>query len=170
MTENIEGALSPRSTLTEAEKSFVHKVAAHYHDTDGMEWERGYVIGWVIINYPAKQSAGDIAKALDIPRAPVDWIADLLTPPGVLIREDIPGGDDYYITLNDSAWPVAVEHSFRKIPNFHSVMRHGLEVLRDEPAERLERLVRMEQLYGVISKELDGVFDIFDEHRKEQAG
>ncbi|XKK60757.1 hypothetical protein HFP71_34290 [Streptomyces sp. ARC32] len=67
MTEKIEGAISERSTLTEAEKSFVHKIAEHYHITDGMEWERGYVIGWLIINYPAKQSANEIAKALDIP-------------------------------------------------------------------------------------------------------
>jgi hypothetical protein len=165
MTKKIEGALSERSTLTEAEKSFVHKIAEHYHITDGMEWERGYVIGWMIINYPAKQSANDIAKTLDIPREPVDWIADLLTPPGVYTREDIPGTDDYYLTLNDGAWPNAVEHSFRRIPEFHSAVQHGLEVLKDQPEERLERLKRMEKLYGVISRKLEGVFDVFEEHR-----
>lgn len=169
MTEKTEGTISERSSLTEAEKSFVYKIAQHYHDTDGMEWERGFVIGWFIINYPAKQSADDIAKALDIPREPVDWIAGLLTPPGVLIREEIPGTDNYYLTLDDSAWPVAVEHSFRKIPDFHSAIRHGLEVLKDEPADRLQRLVRMEELYGVISRELEGVFEIFERKKKERS-
>ncbi|MEU9710105.1 hypothetical protein AB0E21_16095 [Streptomyces sp. NPDC047967] len=167
MTEKAEGAISERSTLTEAEKSFVHKIAEHYHITDGMEWERGYVIGWMIINYPAKQSADDIATTLDIPREPVDWIADLLTPPGVYTREEIPGTDDYYITLNDSAWPNAVEHSFRRIPEFHAAVVHGLEVLKDQPSKRLERLARMEELYGVISRKIEGVFDVFEEHRSK---
>ncbi|MGW0826405.1 hypothetical protein [Streptomyces sp. NPDC002845] len=167
MTENTEGVISERSTLTEAEKSFVYKIAEHYHITDGMEWERGYVIGWMIVCFPAKQSADDIAKALDIPREPVDWIADLLTPPGVYTREEIPGTDNYYITLNDAAWPNAVEHSFRRIPEFHTAVQHGLEVLKDQPEERVERLRRMEELYGVISRKLEGVFDVFDAHREK---
>ncbi|XKK60756.1 hypothetical protein HFP71_34285 [Streptomyces sp. ARC32] len=99
----------------------------------------------------------------------MDWIADLLTPPGVYSREEIPGADDYYITLNDGAWPNAVEHSFRRIPEFHSAVQHGLEVLKDQPEERLERLKRMENLYGVISRKLEGVFDVFEEHRNSAA-
>lgn len=167
MTEKNEGVISERSTLTEAEKSFVQKIAQHYHTTDGMEWERGYVIGWMIINYPAKQSADDIAKTLDIPREPVDWIVDLLTPPGVYTREAIPGTDDYYVTLNDGAWPNAVEHSFRRIPEFHAAVQHGIEVLKDQPDERLERLKRMEELYGVLTRKLEGVFDAFEAHRNK---
>lgn len=170
MSEKIEGALSERSTLSDAEKSFVHKIAEHYHITDGMEWERGYVIGWLIINFPAKQSANEIARALDIPREPVDWVADLLTPPDVYTREQIPGTDDYYLTLNDGSWPNAVEHSFRRIPEFHAAIQHGLEVLQDQPEERLGRLRRMETLYGVLSSNLKGVFEAFEQHRRSATG
>lgn len=169
MTEKTEGAISERSTLTEAEKSFVHKIAENYL-ADGMQLEHGYVIGWMMICSPAKQSASQIAAALDIPREPVDWVAGLLTPAGVFTREEIAGGDDYYLTIDEAAWPNVLERSFRQIPAFYLTFQQGMEMFKDEPEERTERLRRMEELYGVLSQKMEGVFDAFEAHRTRAAG
>ncbi|MFE0801583.1 hypothetical protein [Streptomyces sp. NPDC058812] len=148
--------------LTEGERSFVHKVAQHYRNTDNMAWNYGYVFGYLMICTPVRQRAGQIAEALGVTRDDVDHVAKLLVTPGVFERRDEPGTDDYWMWLPEGNWPKAVRYSLVNMPRFHAVLERGLEVLADAPPERRERIATLEHLYRHLAVEIPAVFDRFE--------
>jgi DNA-binding MarR family transcriptional regulator len=135
-----------------AEREFVRRIGLYY-EKDGMAADRGEVIGWLVISDPPRQSASEIVTKLGISRETVDRVADQLVPAGFLSREDI-SDDDYYLTLQDSAWPAVVQHTFASFPRFHQVMRDGLAALSGEDPRRLARLSNMERLFDYLAREL----------------
>jgi DNA-binding MarR family transcriptional regulator len=136
-----------------SEREFVRRIGLYY-EKDGMAADRGEVIGWLVISDPPRQSASEIIRKLQVSRETVDRVADQLVPAGFLSREDIPGGDDYYLTLQDSAWPAVVQHTFASFPRFHKVMEDGLAALSGEDSRRTARLSNMERLFAYLAKEL----------------
>lgn len=148
----------PAPGLTEGERDYVDRIAEHYHDTDNMAWDHGYLIGWLMISDPIEQSTTQLCETLGVSRESVDHIDRLLVPPGVLTHEDGPDGE-YTLAMSPDVWPRIVQHSMLAVPSFHSVMQHGLDVLDGEPEERRRRLVQMEKFFRYLGEELPAVFD-----------
>ncbi|MET9565855.1 hypothetical protein [Streptomyces tauricus] len=153
--------------LSEGERSFVHKVAEHYRNTDNMDWNYGYVFGYVMICSPVEQRVSQIVEALGVTRDDVDHVAKLLVTPGVFDKREEPGSDDYWMWLPEHNWPKAVRYSLVNIPKFHEVLVRGLEVLEGASAERRERVVRLEHLYRHLAAEVPAVFDRFESANAE---
>jgi hypothetical protein len=152
--------------LSEAEEALVQGVADYYHMNDGMAFGRGRAIGWMIIAEPAVQSANQICATVGCERAEIDYVADLLVPPGVLVRSPAPDPDDYLLRMDDSAWPNRMQVVFANIPNFHRIMQHGVEVLADAPEERRQRVVNMERLFRYLSAEIPTILDGWNEKER----
>ncbi|MEV8129119.1 hypothetical protein AB0P07_34660 [Streptomyces sp. NPDC085944] len=151
----------PTPGLNEGERDYVNRVAEHYRDTDNMAWEHGYVIGWLMISDPVQQSAAELCETLGVTREAVDHIDKLLVPPGVLTRQELPGGE-YALAMSVDVWPKTVQHSMLSLPSFHTVMRHGLDVLADEPEERCRRIANMERFFRYLGEEIPAVFDRYE--------
>ncbi|MHC0432836.1 hypothetical protein ACX6XY_22070 [Streptomyces sp. O3] len=151
----------PTPGLSEGERDYVDRIAEHYRDTDKMAWDHGYLIGWLMISDPVEQSVEQLVKTLGVSRDAVDHIDRLLTPPGVLTRRELSDGE-YALTMTTDVWPNNVRQALLAMPNFHAVMRHGLEVLEDAPDERRRRLVNMEAFFRYLGRELPAVFDRYE--------
>jgi hypothetical protein len=148
--------------LTEAEREFVHKIAEHYRDTDNMAWDHGYLIGWLMISDPIEQRASELQQALGVSRDAIDHISRILVEPGVLDRSEMPDGD-YKLSLGHDAWPKLLRQSLVSMPSFHAVMVDGLEMLAQEPEQRLRRIANMERFYRYLGTEIPAIFDRYQE-------
>lgn len=116
----------------------------------------------MVICDPPTQSANQVAATVGATRDEVDYIADLLVPPGVLVQSPGPSPDDYLIRMEDSAWPKRMEIVFANIPNFHRIMVHGLEVLAGALPERRQRVANTERLFRYLKTEIPVALNSWD--------
>ncbi|MYV56121.1 hypothetical protein [Streptomyces sp. SID3212] len=140
--------------LTEGERIIVNGVADYYWQNDGMPHERGRVIGWLIISDPTEQTTAELVERLGTTREAIDRVADQLVPAHVVLRRDIPGTDEYALHMNSESWPNAVLEVFANIPEFDRILRDAQHTLKDEDAERRQRLDRTQHLFGFIAREV----------------
>ncbi|MFG2129196.1 hypothetical protein ACGFNV_15540 [Streptomyces sp. NPDC048751] len=152
--------------LTAAERIIVDGVAEYYWQNDGMPHERGRVIGWLIISDPVEQTTAELIARLGTTREAIDRVADQLVPAHVIFRKDIPGTDEYALSMNDESWPNAVLEVFANIPEFDRILCDAQETLKDEDPERRARLDRTQHLFGFIAREIPSVLTTYAEREQ----
>jgi DNA-binding MarR family transcriptional regulator len=157
----LDAMSTSNGSLSAAENVVVNGVAEYYWQNDGMPHDRGRVIGWLIISDPPRQSTKELQDRLGVDREAIDRVADQLVPANVILREEGADGE-YYLSMTDDSWPNAVRHVFANFPEFHDILRYGLEVLSDAPGERRERTIRLERLFGFLAAEIPALLDRYE--------
>jgi hypothetical protein len=140
-------------TLTAPERAFVDEIARHYHEAHGVTWEKGRVMGWMIISDPAAQTLQQICAAVDATSESIEQLIEQLTLAGLYERIETPGEEDRY-RLVDHGYPKAVADTFASWPEYHQIFRYGLEVLAGASEERRRRVADIEELFGFIVGDL----------------
>lgn len=144
--------------LTEGERSFVGKVADYYFANDGMERDRGRVIGWLMICDPWRQTASQLSATLEVPRETVDRIVQQITPlnddKSVFAREGELTDPDYTVWMQENRWAPKIEKIFADLPALHKIITSGLEVIDGASDDRRRRLANMERFLGYVSAEV----------------
>jgi hypothetical protein len=155
--------IPPTPGLNAVEKGFVHRFAEHYKRVDNLSWAYSYTMGWLVISEPVEQRASQLVDTLGVTRDDVDHVSRLLATPGVVERRELPGQDDYVLSLPDGNWPKIVSYSLTKIPSFHAILQRGLELLDGATDERRRRIVELERIYRHLADEIPQIFERYEQ-------
>lgn len=157
MTGTVVGMDAP----TEAELDFTDAVAAFFA-REGMPLIPGRVIGWLLISDPPEQTSARLAEVLQVSRSSIGTATRMLTPSGLVEGIRKRGDREEYFRIAADGWSRMLARRYGYATTFRDLLGQGLEVLRDAPAERRERLQNVHALYGFLADELPALLHRWD--------
>jgi DNA-binding MarR family transcriptional regulator len=130
----------------EAELAFADQAGRHFARQYGVPPMTGRVAGWLLICDPAAQTSAEIADGLGASRSAVGSAVDTLERFSFVRRTRAAGERSDRISINPEAGTQGLQ-SPAEFGGMAALLRHGLSVLRDEPAARRTRLLELAAFY-----------------------
>lgn len=106
----------------------------------------GRVLGWLLLCEPDRQSAEDLATALQASRGSISTTIRSLIRAGLVERQTVRGDRRTYYRIRQGAWMSVFEHQKQITTRLHQLAEQGIELLNGEPAERLRRVEELHDL------------------------
>ncbi len=139
-------------SLSNQERSFVEEVGIVFEQT-GLPRMAGRVFGWLLISEPAYQSPSELADVLMASKGSISTTVRLLIQMGLIERYIIPGERHDHFKISKDALKRTVQHGLEEeIKLFHSLAKHGLELMKNEDPARRQRLDEMYRRYAYLEK------------------
>src|SRR5437764_2589358 len=119
--------------------SFADELGMFYEDL-GLPRAWGRVLGWLLVCDPDSQSAEDFANVLHGSRGSVSMTTRALIRGGMVERRTLRGDRRTYYRIRPESWTAVLEEQQRSTKRLRTIAERGLELLKDEPAARKQRL------------------------------
>jgi len=119
----------------------------------------GRLLGWLLICDPPHQSATQLATVSGASKASVSINLRLLVAAGLVERTGVPGQRRTHYQLRPAAWTLDLRAKLAQTAELRRLADEGLDLLKDAPAIRRERLGAMRDFYAFMERELPAVID-----------
>ena len=129
----------------------------------------GRVLGWLLVCDPPEQSAAELAETLQASKGSISTATRLLLRIGLIERTRLRGERFDRFRAHPSGWDDFLwrDEQFREP---RRVLRIGLDALADEPADRRQRLERLDWLYAWWEERMPGLREEYLAERREADG
>jgi DNA-binding transcriptional regulator GbsR (MarR family) len=162
----IEGAMENGDPPEEL-VSFADEVGLFYEDV-GLPRAWGRLLGWLLVCEPDFQSAEDFANVLHGSRGSVSMTTRALIRSGMVERRTLRGDRRTYYRIRPDSWTTVLEEQQRSTKRLRTLAEQGLELLKDEPPERKQRLEELHSLMAFFERELPGLIDDWRRQRDSE--
>ena len=162
----IEGAME-NGGPTEELVSFADEVGLFYEDL-GLPRAWGRLLGWLLVCEPDFQCAEDFANVLHGSRGSVSMTTRALIRSGMVERRTLRGDRRTYYRIRPDSWTTVLEEQQRSTKRLRTLAERGLELLKDEPPERRERLEQLHSLMAFFERELPALIDDWRSQRDSE--
>lgn len=133
----------------------------HYVEEFGLFFEQfglprtaGRILAWLLVCDPPHQTMDDLAEVLQVSKSSVSTANRMLIGSGLVDRVSLPGERKDFYRINEYAWTNAWEARVEQTQSLRKLADRGLALLRDEDAERRQRLQEMRDMYAFLEREL----------------
>jgi DNA-binding transcriptional regulator GbsR (MarR family) len=138
--------------------SFADEMGMFYEDL-GLPRAWGRVLGWLLVCEPESQSAEDFATVLRGSRGGVSMTTRALIRTGMVERRTVRGDRRTYYRIRPESWTAVLDEQQQNTKKLRTLAERGLELLKEEPAERRHRLEEMHSLMAFFEQELPALVD-----------
>ena len=142
-----------------------------YFETNGLTRLAGRLLGWLLVCQPERQSAEDLAAALDASSGGISTNARTLIQFGYIERLALAGDRRTYYRLRPNAFAAGERQRIRSMADLTVMAESGLRAMHGAPPESTRRLVEMRALLSYMQDALVDALDRFGaaedpEHRR----
>jgi DNA-binding MarR family transcriptional regulator len=130
-----------------AVERFVEELGMQFELEAGTPRMVGRVLGWLLVSEPPEQSAGELARMLQASKGSISTATRVLLRMGLIERVRMRGERFDRFRALPEAWDEFLWRD-EQFSEPRRVLRLGLEALAGEPAERRERLEKMDWIYA----------------------
>jgi len=162
----IEGAME-NGGPTEELVSFADEVGLFYEDL-GLPRAWGRLLGWLLVCEPDFQCAEDFANVLHGSRGSVSMTTRALIRSGMVERRTLRGDRRTYYRIRPDSWTTVLEEQQRSTKRLRTLAERGLELLKDEPPQRRQRLDELHSLMAFFERELPALIDDWRRQRDSE--
>ncbi len=127
----------------------------------------GRVLGWLLICEPPEQSAAELAEQLQASRGSISTATRVLIRTGLIERVRHRGERFDRFVARSEGWDKMIWDE-SQVAEPRRVLQLGLEVLKDEPRERRERLEELDRMYLWWEKRLPELREEYLEYRRRE--
>jgi DNA-binding transcriptional regulator GbsR (MarR family) len=149
--------------------SFADEVGMFYEDV-GLPRAWGRLLGWLLVCEPEFQSAEDFATVLHGSRGSVSMTTRALIRSGMVERRTVRGDRRTYYRIRPESWTAVLEEQQRSTKRLRTLAEQGLELLKDEPPERRQRLEHLRSLMSFFEQKLPGLIDDWRRQQESESG
>lgn len=167
--EPLDGA-EGRAGASEDELRLAEEIGYTFHSY-GVGRMESRVLGWLLICDPPEQHAAQIAEALQASRGSISMAIRSLSLANLVERVPRLGDRRDYYQFPPDAWESVLLDQQRQTAAFQQLADRGLAVLADAPAERKERLQRLNDLFEWYAEEFPKIltsWQAFRDARRRQ--
>ena len=143
---------------------FVEHIALFYED-GGLPRIAGRILGWLLVCEPPWRSAPELAEELQISKGSVSTMTRLLMEYGLLERIAQPGERATFFRVNHDGFERVFAKQLLTAAAGRELIDEGLELLHDEPRERLARLKGLKALYAFFEREMPRLLEAWRKER-----
>ena len=152
---------------TEELVSFADEVGLFYEDL-GLPRAWGRLLGWLLVCEPDFQCAEDFANVLHGSRGSVSMTTRALIRSGMVERRTLRGDRRTYYRIRPDSWTTVLEEQQRSTKRLRTLAERGLELLKDEPPQRRQRLDELHSLMAFFERELPALIDDWRRQRDSE--
>ena len=150
--------------------AFVEQMGG-YFETNGLTRLAGRLLGWLLVCQPERQSAEDLAGALDASSGGISTNARTLIQFGYIERLALAGDRRTYYRLRPNAFAAGERQRIRSMADLTVMAESGLRAMHGAPPESTRRLDEMRALLTYMQDALVDALDRFgaaedSEHRR----
>lgn len=149
------------------EQHFIEEVGLMF-ETLGMPRMAGRIFGWLLIAEPPYQSPGELADMLQASKGSISTMTRLLTQLSLIERVALPGQRRDYYCIKPGAWTQMSKARLATITAFRQLAEKGLDILKDDEAERSLRLEEMRDIHAFWEKELPALHDRWEKEWEDK--
>ena len=139
---------------TDAELTFADHMGRFYARRYAFPPMVGRLIGYLAVSDPAEQSIGELAEALLASRSAITNAVKVLETMRLIRRTRVAGERMDRVRL-DPASPQAMGLDATEYEELRELVREGLEVVRDAPAERRALLLEMAEFTDFVIEQVN---------------
>ena len=122
-------------------------------------------MGVLLISDPPEQSLNDLCEVLQSSKSALSTNTRLLTEMGLIDRVPSSRPREVAFRFKPGGWVVFMRMRLRLMASLHQIAEQGLELLKDEPPELLERLQEAHDMFSQIEEELPALLRRIEDER-----
>ena len=157
MSAKLASATTP---VNAAVMEFVEQMGG-YFESNGLTRLAGRLLGWLLVCEPERQSAEDLAAALNASSGGISTNARTLIQFGYIERLAVAGDRRTHYRLRPNAFAAGERQRIRSMVDLTAMAEVGLRALRGSPPESTRRLEEMRTLLTYMSRALVEALDRF---------
>jgi DNA-binding MarR family transcriptional regulator len=151
------------------QERFVEEFGVYLED-EGHPRMAGRILGWLLICDPPRQSASDLAEALQASRGSISSMTQHLIRFGLIERIGVPGErQDYYQVRLDAGTNI-LQEGLDVIRSVDRIFDRGLRLVADQPPEGQARLREFHDFYAFLARELPPLLERWERERGRRDG
>lgn len=151
---------------TEEELAFADSMGRHMAQQYGLPPMTGRVCGWLLICDPQEQSIGELTEALHASRTAIADALAQLERFGYIRRTRRAGERADRISIHPDVWVRSMVDT-TEYSAHAAIARRGLEILRDAPAARRQRLAEYKAFSEFLVERLPALASEWAEHLEQ---
>lgn len=132
-----------------------------YFESNGLTRLSGRLLGWLLVCEPERQSAEELAAALDASSGGISTNARLLIQFGYIERVGVAGDRRTFYRLRPNAFAAGERQRIRTMADLTAMADAGLQAMSGSDAERGRRLREMRSLSSFMQTALVEALDRF---------
>jgi DNA-binding transcriptional regulator GbsR (MarR family) len=148
-------------------RQFVEKVGLYFEQV-GLTRMEGRIIGWLLICDPPHQSMTDLVEALGASKSSISVALRTLTTLYLIEQISLPGQRRDYYRASTDMWTRSFRARSNQVTELRQLAEQGLELLADEPDDRLKRLELMRDMNAFMETEFPKLLDRWDEIKRQK--
>jgi DNA-binding transcriptional regulator GbsR (MarR family) len=148
-------------STSQSELLFVEEIAVAFEEA-GFPRMSGRVLGWLLICEGHEQTAQDLAENLHASKGSISTATRLLITAGLVERRSQPGERKDRYRVNTDAWESLLRRRLAEATSFRRLIGQGLELLKEFPDSRRDRLWQVHELYVWLDRELQEMWGRWD--------
>jgi DNA-binding transcriptional regulator GbsR (MarR family) len=154
--------------LRSEQERFIEDVGI-YLEEEGFPRMAGRILGWLLICEPPRQSAGELAEALQASRGSISTMTQLLTRIGLIERLGVPGERQDYFMMRPDAGTYLLQEEFRILRTGREILERGLRFVAEQSPENRRRLEEFIDFYAFFEREWPGLLERWHRERARRA-
>lgn len=132
-----------------------------YFEFNGLTRLAGRLLGWLLVCQPERQSAEDLAAALDASSGGISTNTRTLIQFGYVERLALAGDRRTYYRLRPNAFAAGERQRIRSMADLTVMAEAGLRAMQGSPPESTRRLEEMRELLAYMQQALVDALDRF---------
>jgi DNA-binding transcriptional regulator GbsR (MarR family) len=145
-------------------KHFIEDISLYFEQM-GLPRMAGRVLGVLLICDPPEQSLNDLCEVLQASKSALSTNTRLLTEMGLIDRVPSSKPREVAFRFKPGGWVVFMRMRLRLMASLHQIAEQGLELLKDDPPELLERLQEAHDMFSQIEEELPALLRRIEDER-----
>ncbi len=135
-------------------------------ESRGLPRMAGRLFGWLLVCEPDEQNAAQLAEALGASRGTISDMTRLLQQAGLIERRGRSGQRGIVYRVAPGTPSLFLRAAIQPLRLRRMVAEHGLELLRDRPAEVRARLQELVDVYSFFEERYPAMLQEWEQSRK----
>ena len=145
-------------------RHYVEDIALHFEQA-GLSRTAGRIFGWLLICQPPHQTMTELVDGLQISKSSISTATRYLMQVGLIQRFSLPGIRQDYYRIAEGVWQNSMNQQQEQVTILRKLAEQGINLLVDQPAERLNRLQEMRDFYTFLEREFPLLLDRWQAER-----
>jgi hypothetical protein len=146
---------------------FVEEFAV-YLEEEGYPRMAGRILGWLLVCDPSRQSASELAEALQASRGSISSMTQHLIRYGLIERLGVPGQRQDYFQVRPDAGTYVLRERIGKIRSVGQLLDRGLQLVADQSPANQVRLQEFHDFYAFLEREMPSLFERWERERAKR--
>ena len=148
-------------------QQFVEEFALYFEQT-GYPRMDGRILAWLFISDPPHQCFNDLVDVLQASKSAISTSTRQLIRSGWIERISFPGQRRDYYRLRPDFCSTSIGYFISRMEGLATLTKNGLDLLKDFPPERSERLEEAHSIFVFIRDEMPNMLEQWEKSFKKK--